>query len=48
MTEGTFPSRRPLYVLRVDDVWLADVGFGALSLYPLRVDETRGQNDPPG
>ena len=34
--------------LRVDDVWLADVGFGAFSHYPLRLDETGSQNDPAG
>ncbi|HSS10459.1 MAG TPA: arylamine N-acetyltransferase [Acidimicrobiales bacterium] len=37
-------------VLRVDitEAWLADVGFGQHSLYPLRLDEPAPQADPDG
>ncbi|MEV7420790.1 arylamine N-acetyltransferase [Streptomyces sp. NPDC089919] len=36
--------------LRVDlaEVWLADVGFGRFSRYPLRLDERGEQHDPAG
>jgi N-hydroxyarylamine O-acetyltransferase len=37
-------------VLRVDtpEPWLADVGFGKHSLYPLRLDDRHPQDDPDG
>ena len=34
--------------LRVDEVWLVDVGFGAFSHHPLRLDDSGVQNDPAG
>ena len=34
--------------LRVDDEFLADVGYGAFSHYPLRIDERGEQADPAG
>lgn len=34
--------------LRVDGEYLADVGFGAFSHYPLRIDERGDQPDPAG